>query len=479
MGKGYCCALPDDVSSRDGSKICVHPGGIIQGQHWSCCGSKDRSSTICESAASSGRIAVGSTVVLTPGYATFGDASDGPLEPGDEGILVKDDEDHKPYKVKAKSGKKVGNEWYYEAGAICVALTPATAAAAAAAPATRLPVGSAVVLSPGFESYGDASSGPMQPGDEGLLIQDDRDSKPFKVRVTRGSKVGEEWYYEEGAIRLATTAGAPGAAGAPGSATTVDDRTAGNVRLASHHSVAAALIPSRLLKCIATAAVVIRRYVHSASRGGVDDGGVSTEKKLERQPTFSSNFIDSNLELSDSKRTVSCPSTLMDSSQNSHSFHSFISLGDVAINCRGIYNLPIHVTSDYCIRRNAAGAVAEGGEAKISKTFKQQSSGVGALVVKSFWFKVDHLLEEGGEVQVGLASAAMDRFDGCLGAQAGAIAWSSKVSLLGGADRGSNGGHSRLVQQVSLLGEAIRGSIGGHRAKLTLTDAGAGAYSQL
>ena len=79
---------------------------------------------------SNGRIPVGATVTVTPGYASCGDASDGPLGAGDKGVLVKDDRDHKPYKVRATSGSKAGSEWWYQEDAICLA------AVAASAPAT-------------------------------------------------------------------------------------------------------------------------------------------------------------------------------------------------------------------------------------------------------------------------------------------------------------------------------------------------------
>ena len=46
---------------------------------------------------------------------------------------------------------------------------------------------------------GDASSGPLRPGDIGTMIIDDRSSNPFKVR----SKNGVEHWYEEGTIEIA------------------------------------------------------------------------------------------------------------------------------------------------------------------------------------------------------------------------------------------------------------------------------------
>lgn len=62
-------------------------------------------------------------------------------------------------------------------------------------PTPRLQVGDCVVLAPGFERHGDAASGILKPGDVGVLEQDDRDSKPFKVRFK-----GQACYYTEPAL---------------------------------------------------------------------------------------------------------------------------------------------------------------------------------------------------------------------------------------------------------------------------------------
>jgi hypothetical protein len=63
----------------------------------------------------------------------------------------------------------------------------------------RLKVGERVKLTPNFSSFGDASGGPLKPGDVGKLIQDDQDSKPFKVAFN-----GATWYFAEGALCRAT-----------------------------------------------------------------------------------------------------------------------------------------------------------------------------------------------------------------------------------------------------------------------------------
>ena len=53
---------------------------------------------------------------LTPGYAAFGDASNGPLSPGDVGKLTTVDRTSKPFRVKY-----AGKTYWYQAGAICLA----------------------------------------------------------------------------------------------------------------------------------------------------------------------------------------------------------------------------------------------------------------------------------------------------------------------------------------------------------------------
>ena len=64
----------------------------------------------------------------------------------------------------------------------------------------RPQVGDLVKLTKHYLSVrGDASSGPLRPGDIGTMIVDDGSSNPFRVR----SKNGVEHWYEEGTIELA------------------------------------------------------------------------------------------------------------------------------------------------------------------------------------------------------------------------------------------------------------------------------------
>ena len=60
----------------------------------------------------------------------------------------------------------------------------------------RLRVGERVMLTEDYKSFGDAENGPLKPGDTTILQQDDKDSKPYKIRFNETS-----FFYEEGALR--------------------------------------------------------------------------------------------------------------------------------------------------------------------------------------------------------------------------------------------------------------------------------------
>ena len=63
------------------------------------------------------RVCVGDRVQLSSSYQSQGDADDGPLKPGDEGVVVKDDgpDDPKPYLVQPDGG---GRTWWYREAAL-------------------------------------------------------------------------------------------------------------------------------------------------------------------------------------------------------------------------------------------------------------------------------------------------------------------------------------------------------------------------
>jgi hypothetical protein len=66
----------------------------------------------------------------------------------------------------------------------------------------RLKPGDCVKLKAGWESCGDASEGPLEPGDTGVLVRDDESSKPYQVRADNS----RTWWYRVEAIERATVA---------------------------------------------------------------------------------------------------------------------------------------------------------------------------------------------------------------------------------------------------------------------------------
>ena len=84
--------------------------------------------------------------------------------------------------------------------------------------ARRLAVGDRVVLSDDHTKCSDAASGPLEPGEVGRIVCDDRSTKPFKIDedpelpsvegVCHEGRFDRFWWYEAKALRLATAAGA-------------------------------------------------------------------------------------------------------------------------------------------------------------------------------------------------------------------------------------------------------------------------------
>ena len=67
------CALGE--SSMDGSKCkCAHEGGVIKDNHWSCCGSKEKESPVCQvkTSPACSELSVGSKVEARyKGWSTY------------------------------------------------------------------------------------------------------------------------------------------------------------------------------------------------------------------------------------------------------------------------------------------------------------------------------------------------------------------------------------------------------------------------
>ena len=95
---------------------------------------------------------------------------------------------------------------------------------AASTPSAVITVGSRVTLAPGYQDVGDAGSGPLKPGDIGVVVTDDRSGCPYNIRAETGASVGKSWWYRAAAVKLAdgpTPAGAAPAAAAAAAAVAV------------------------------------------------------------------------------------------------------------------------------------------------------------------------------------------------------------------------------------------------------------------
>ena len=63
----------------------------------------------------------------------------------------------------------------------------------------KIEVGSKVVLTPGYKDCDDAAGGPLKPGEQGTVVQDDGSSKPYRVK----SADERMWWYTPAALQLA------------------------------------------------------------------------------------------------------------------------------------------------------------------------------------------------------------------------------------------------------------------------------------
>jgi hypothetical protein len=56
------CAVDESCFGKGSTKLCVHPAGIVQDDHWSCCGLKSKSAACTSTATASAAFAVGQCV---------------------------------------------------------------------------------------------------------------------------------------------------------------------------------------------------------------------------------------------------------------------------------------------------------------------------------------------------------------------------------------------------------------------------------
>ena len=153
-------------------------------------------------------------VVLAPNFGEFADANDGPLTPGERGMIIEYSgmTGHR-FKVRAPPG----NTWWYDAQALLTGDMPAgVAGASGTISAGGHPVegphnvGTHVVLSPDYQQQEDAGGGPLQPGDVGQIVEyRARETHQWRVIPPGVSReAGRDWWYNTPALLVHGKTGA-------------------------------------------------------------------------------------------------------------------------------------------------------------------------------------------------------------------------------------------------------------------------------
>jgi hypothetical protein len=149
--------------------------------------------------------AVDVAVTLAPGYADHSDAGDGPLRPGEVGMIIQyGGQTGRRFNVRAMNGS--ASTWWYDTEALLLGGAAGAAGAAGAgavADAAGHPVenqlGIRVVLAPGYEGEQDAAEGPLRPGDAGEVVEyKQRDGHQWHVRAPDG----RTWWYSTRALHV-------------------------------------------------------------------------------------------------------------------------------------------------------------------------------------------------------------------------------------------------------------------------------------
>ena len=205
------------------------------------------------SSSSSSSFQVGSYVTVSDGYKGVDDAAGGPLSEGLFGIIVQDDQDHKPYKVREL---KSGNCYWYKPAALKLVTKEVVESESSnfsegdqvrvkadvkepkrgwgkvkhshvgtvkdvdgeemivdfpsqsgwhglcsemeLAPTVSIPEGAFVSVTPNFRDFGDAANGPLSPGSFGILLKDDQSDIPYHVKSIPD---GRTFWYRQAAIK--------------------------------------------------------------------------------------------------------------------------------------------------------------------------------------------------------------------------------------------------------------------------------------
>lgn len=145
-------------------------------------------------------------VVLSPSYADHSDAKQGPLCPGETGMIVEfGGENGQRFNVRAP----LGETWWYDAAALLVTASPDQRPGRALGDANGHPsagqTGIQVQLADGFMTIEDASGGPMKAGDVGEVLEyRNRETHQWRVHIVERNGLPvdarSDWWYSTQAL---------------------------------------------------------------------------------------------------------------------------------------------------------------------------------------------------------------------------------------------------------------------------------------
>jgi MoxR-like ATPase len=159
-------------------------------------------------------------VTLSPGYGAHSDAADGPLQPGQAGMIVEyGGMSGRRFNVRAPDRQT----WWYDAEALLVAqgMGPRHGGRGLADEAghpSPNQTGIRVRLAADYEVHSDAGDGPLRLGDVGEVLEfRDRETHQWRCKVVErdGAPVetGKDWWYDTAALLVRSSGGGGGRVG--------------------------------------------------------------------------------------------------------------------------------------------------------------------------------------------------------------------------------------------------------------------------
>ena len=140
----------------------------------------------------------GDKVTLVSNYQTFSDSAEGPLKLGDVGIVMENDKSYKPFKIEFND-----KTWWYDEKAVELYdetnVNDKKSVVEAAEPVftSNIKEGDKVTLVSNYQTFSDSAEGPLKPGDVGIVMENDKSYKPFKIEFN-----DKTWWYDVKAVEL-------------------------------------------------------------------------------------------------------------------------------------------------------------------------------------------------------------------------------------------------------------------------------------